>query len=87
MHQHQEVAFGGEQSAHENESMMAGAFDERYRNITVQYNSEQPRMYEDGATIGSSYSGIGNGGTDSTRRPTSEDAAVAQTMLSLNGNR
>ena len=87
MHQRQEVAAGGEQLVHDNEPTMADTFGERYQNATVQYNSGQARMYEDGATIGSSYSGIGNGGTDSTWQPTSEDADIARTMLSLNGNR
>ena len=77
MHQRQQV------SMHQRQEV----FDERYQNATLQYNSGQARMYEDGATIGSSYSGIGNGGTDSARRPTSEDADVAATMLSLNRNR
>ena len=76
MHQRQQV------SMHQRQEV----FDERYQNATLQYNSGQARMYEDGATIGSSYSGIGNGGTDSARRPASEDADVAATMLSLNRN-
>ena len=87
MHQRQEVAAGGDQLVHENEAAMDAVFDERYQNVTVQYNSGQSRMYKDGATIGLSYSGIGNGGTDSTWQPTSKDADIARTMLSLNGNR
>ena len=46
------MAIGGEQSAYENEAMMAAAFDERYGNIRAQYNSVQACLYENGAMIG-----------------------------------
>ena len=62
------MAVGGEQLVHENEAMISDDFDERYGNISLQYNMGQARLYEDEATIGLSYNGIGNGGTDSARK-------------------